>query len=190
MNSFNIAMGQGVVAAADLQVFTDALLSCTFIAGHNASGSVGGAFHYPAESLEAVSDVMHQWLVTLRPVAITLVFAHAVSFGMGTTEADKARLRNWLRQRCPHINPASTNATAACMSLAGGEFYAGTVGGDLYWDDTEGTDLMTLEPGPHAQYHLFDARPYLNAGGTAVVQEETTPKKKKRRFSKMRCIVM
>jgi hypothetical protein len=189
MNQFFIAMGQGVVAPADLEVFTEALLSCTFIAGRNASGSLGGAFHYPAESLDAVSEVLGQWMAALRPSEITLVFAASVSFGMGTTEADQTRLINWFRQRYPHVSLRTDTATAAYMSLIGGAFHAGSTDGQAYWDADEGTNLVSLEPGPHAQYHLFDARPRLAPGAPAVVQEETA-KKKKRRRSKMRCIVM
>ena len=190
MSQFYIAMGQGVVAPADLEVFTEALYSCTFIAGRSGSGSRGGAFHYPAESLREVRAELAQWMEALRPVEVILVFAAEVSTGMGTTARDQTRLISWFREHYPRVALTHGTATAACMTLIDGEFYAGPTGGRAYWDPDTGTDLEQLEPGPHAEYHLFDARPRLTASAPAVVQEERGGRRKRKRSFMKRCIVM
>lgn len=190
MSSFFIAMGQGVVAdaRANLEVFTEALLSCTFIAGISASGTRGGAFHYPAESLDDVSQVLAAWMNALRPAKITLVFAEPNEFGMGTPAYDQMALVNWFRQRYPGTRVRSTTATAACMTIIDNQFYAGTAEGRAYWDSDEGADLAGPGANQHG-YQLFDARSQLRSNSPALVQEASTGRRRRRR-SRGRCIVM
>jgi hypothetical protein len=104
MNQFYIAMGQGVIAPADVEIFTETLLQCTFIAGYSAGGTRGGAFHYPAETLQHVGPVIEDWMRALRPVAMWLVFAVPPQFGTGTTASDRANLTRWFRERFPRTH--------------------------------------------------------------------------------------
>jgi hypothetical protein len=192
MNSFYIAMGQGIIANADVEFFTEALYSCTFIAGCDASRTRAGAFHFPAGEFRSVRPVLDQWLVALNPAEVTLVFANPdIYLRMGTPEVDQVGLQHWLSHGYG-IDPATTTATSAGVRLAGGQFYAGSTRGSLLWDPEVTRDVTAAEPGQHTRYQLFDARDRMTPTAPAVVQEATSGRRKRRRSWLRRhgCIVM
>lgn len=182
MNSFYIAMGQGIVAHADLEVFTEALLSCTFITGRSTSGRRGGAFHYPARTFANVRPVLDQWLQRLHPAEITLIFATAGdAFGMGTPADDQTTLLTWVRARYPTITVNTTTAVAAGMSLSGAGFQAGNVAQHSMWDPEIAQDVTEIGAGRYETFELFDARDLMNASAGPVVQEATAGRRKRKR---------
>jgi hypothetical protein len=188
MSSFFIAMGQGVISTADMEVFTEALLSCTFIAGHSASRTRGGAFHYPANTFDQVRSTLDQWMLALRPTRITLVFAEQVSPGMGTPQHDRARLQSWLARHYPTVTVTTTEATAACMTLIRGQFYAGSTGGETFWDPDVGTDLISDDAGVQSGYTLFDSR--LSEATPAFAQQASTGHRRRRSRKRDRCVIL
>jgi len=179
MDSFYIAMGQGIVASADMEVFTEALYSCTFITGRSASGRRGGAFHFPAGMFNRVRPILDQWLLSLRPVEVTLVFAQETSPGMGTPQGDQDILQAWVAQLYPEVPVSIASATAAGMRLSGGLFQAGNVAHHELWDPEIARDVNELGPGE--TYQLFDARHLMNADAPPVIQEATAGRRKRKR---------
>lgn len=77
------------------------------------------------------------------------------------------------RRRLP-IFVRATTATAACMRLVGGAFYAGRVGEQGYWDPDAGID-RSAGPSSSGRYQLFDARPNWGRGSVALVRKRREP---------------
>lgn len=193
MNSFYIAMGQGIIANASVEFFTEALLSCTFIAGCDAGRTRGGAFHFPAGDFRSVRPVLEEWINALNPRDVTLVFADRGETGrMGTPEGDRLGLRRWLAERHPGVVVTTTTAISAGVRLAGGQFYAGNTGGSLLWSPELTTDVTSVDPGQHAGCQLFDARNLMSPNAPGTVQEATSGRRKRRRSWLRRhgCLVM
>ena len=160
MPLFFIEMGQGIIATGDLRVRTSALYSCTLIAGHNARSGYGGAYHYPSDSLDD-TDVradMDVWAAVLRPTAVTLIHAlDSTGMGlMGTVNADKLALRNWVIQQCGVI-PATVSTVGAGMELVGGGgFNAGSINNLLgNFDQAHQIQVKTREAGTYLDYGRF-----------------------------------
>jgi hypothetical protein len=181
MDSFYIAMGQGIIANADMEVFTEALYSCTFITGRSASGGRGGAFHFPSGLFNQIRPVLDQWIHTLRPAEITLVFAQPNLAGMGTPHGDQAILQAWVGQLYPGIPVNTATASAAGMRLAGGLFQAGNVAHYPLWDPEVAQNVSEVAPGPYGAYQLFDARDLMDADAPPVLQEASAGRRKRKR---------
>jgi hypothetical protein len=195
MNQVYIAMGQGVVAPADVEIFTEILLECTFIAGYRAGGSHGGAFHYPARTIQSIGPTIQEWMVALQPAAITLLFAVPTQFGTGTTPSDQVDLQRWFRERFPHVPVTTGTATAAFMTLARGRFYAGPVQDRSHFDPETGTNLEFLEPGRHANYELFSGESLVSEAAMMTLDAQATMasgprRRRKRSWMKRHCVVM
>jgi hypothetical protein len=178
MDSFYIAMGQGIIANADMEVFTEALYSCTFITGRSASGERGGAFHFPSGEFNQVRRVLDEWIRALGPAEMTLVFAEPNAFGMGTPQGDQALLRAWVGQLYPRIPVDTATASAAGMRLADGLFQAGNVAHYPLWNPEEAQNVSEIAPG---QYQLFDARHLIDANAPPMLQEASAGRRKRKR---------
>jgi hypothetical protein len=81
------------------------------------------------------------------------------------------------------------------MTLVGGRFYAGTTQGRAYWDPETGTDLQFLDPGQHAEYHLFAAESRMSSAAQAALDARAVAssgprRRRKRSWMKRNCIVM
>jgi hypothetical protein len=185
-------MGQGIIANADVEFFTEALLSCTFITGCDATRTRGGAFHFPAGEFATMRPVLDQWMGALNPGEITLVFAARGPLGMGTPESDRVLLQTWLARIYPGVTVTTTAATAAGMGLTDGRYQAGNVASSPLWNPESAENVTEAGNGQHALYRLFDARHLMTPSAPVVVQEATSGRVKRKRSWLRRhgCIVM
>lgn len=178
MPVYSIEMGQGIIArGSNLGVVTTALYSCTFIAGINPATGYAGAFHYPALSLRAFGEGVHEsetnspeylklvssrydiksdmldWLRTLRPTDVTL------AFGKLSASHDVNKLENWCRAHCPGLICDFQEQTNAAMVVASGEMEVGrridveAKYGGLF--RAEHFNLHSSGAGNYASYFLF-----------------------------------
>lgn len=182
MPSAYIAMGQGVIFVGDIELFTEALLSCTFIGAYNENTGVVGAFHYPSGTMNSVRAVMDQWMNDIAPTEIVLVFArptHGYSYQPGTTALEREGLARW-SQRWTH-NVTTTEATAGRVAVSDGELEGGDVPRGAGFDPESGDDLVPLDAGAHGSYRLYDARPYIRSDSPGAQEEARSGRRRGRR---------
>lgn len=138
MASFEIAMGQGIIAPAPVHVTTSTLHTCSFIAGIGKAGV--GAFHYPASSFDEVRPDLDAWIRALQPAKVAFVFAsssQAHGFMVNPTGdaksdtplKDREQLRAWLDGHFKGMKAEEYyNGIAVASATAQGEFTAGSHG--------------------------------------------------------------
>lgn len=139
MPLFFIEMGQGILAKGDdVRVCTSPISSCTLIAGWNDQTGYGGAYHYPAGSIEdpSVAEDMRQWAQALKPTHLTLMFAEDFEGmpGTGTDRFDKLALSEWAKTVCKIVPEERDSPPSVGMRLQANGYKVGataTLGGNF-----------------------------------------------------------